>query len=564
MVRVVAAVCLVLGLVLAAPQVRAAEDGQADLDKAFSEKLDASTLRDLNNVISLCDKALSKGLSEESTKFARQLLASTLLERGSAVGESIFKASPPSPQWPQMRQMSLADLERAIQFDAEQADAHSLIARLQLLPGGDRKRAMKALEEVLRLAGGDKAKRSDALLLRAGAQDDTQKRLADLDEAVSLTPENPKPLRARGAARLAVKKTQEALADFDAALKLEPNDAATHEARGLTLATLEKWDDARKSYDEAIRLKPEATGAMLQRGRVSILAGDAKTAEEDFGRALKVEPENIAALLLRAEARSQLQRFDAALEDLTKALELRPGLVPALRARATLLAGTGKLQPAIVDLELAHKLEPNDRATQYQLAAVYAGGGKVGKAIETYDAILAVDPQSWLAHRGRADAYLSVGKQREAVADYEEALKREPQDNGVLNNLAWVLATSPDEAVRNGKRAIELATNAAKATEYKQAHILSTLAAGYAETGDFKTAVTWSKKALEVSEEKLKGALTKELKSYEASKPWRELQTEPMDAGESRAKSDKPDNTSAPPTPKNDQQSGTPKPGGPS
>ena len=92
----------------------------------------------------------------------------------------------------------------------------------------------------------------------------------------------------------------------------------------------------------------------------------------------------------------------------------------------------------------------------------------------------------------------------------------------MLNNLAWVLATSPEDKLRNGKRAIELAKQACEVTEYKQAHILSTLAAGYAETGDFETAITWSKKAVESGGDELKGQLTKELESYEDKKPWRE------------------------------------------
>jgi len=529
MLRKILRAPLVLSVVMAATIARAEDEGQADLDRAVAAKLNAESLRDFNTVISLCDQAITKGLSKESTTFAKQLLSATLLERGSAVGESIFKQSPPSPQWPQMRQMSLADLERSITLDAEQADAHLLIARLQLLPGGEHKRAMTAIDEALRLTAMDKAKHSDALILRASAQEEMPKRLADLDEAVKLVPENPKPLRARGAIKLAMKKPDEALADFDAALKLEPKDAATHEARGLVLATMEKWDDARKSFSEAVQLKPDSTSALLQRGRVNILAGDSKAADEDFSQALKAEPENVAALLLRAEARNQLHKPELALEDLNKSLELRPGLLPALRARAMLLAASDKLQEAIVDLELVRKLEPNDKLTQFQLAALYAGGGKVPQAIEAYNAILEADPKSLPAHRGRADAFLSAGQQRAAIADYEEALKQDPKDSGVLNNLAWVLATSPDDAIRNGKRAIELATEAAKTTDYKQAHILSTLAAGYAETGDFKTAITWSKKALEVSEEKLREPLTKELKSYEASKPWREAQTAPAE-----------------------------------
>ena len=149
--------------------------------------------------------------------------------------------------------------------------------------------------------------------------------------------------------------------------------------------------------------------------------------------------------------------------------------------------------------------------------------------MQTYDEILQADPKNWMAYRGRGDLHLTRGKHREAIADLEQANELSPRDTGVLNNLAWVLATSPEESLRDGKRAIDLAKQACEETQYKEAHILSTLAAGYAETGDFTTAVEWSRKALEIGEEEMKPALAKELESYEASKPWRELQTAAAD-----------------------------------
>jgi tetratricopeptide (TPR) repeat protein len=143
---------------------------------------------------------------------------------------------------------------------------------------------------------------------------------------------------------------------------------------------------------------------------------------------------------------------------------------------------------------------------------------------------------------------LSVGKHAPAIEDYNTALKlvddviadlRTKQqaiedDNrltadyhGILNNLAWVLSTSPKDEVRDGKRAIELATKACEVTNYEMPHILSTLAAAYAETGDFDNAIKWSKKCIELGTEKLPEQIEQlrdELKHYEEGKPFRELQ----------------------------------------
>ena len=112
-------------------------------------------------------------------------------------------------------------------------------------------------------------------------------------------------------------------------------------------------------------------------------------------------------------------------------------------------------------------------------------------------------------------------------SDYERALKLQAHDVGILNNYAWVLATAPEDKLRDGHRAIALATDACRQTEYKQDYILSTLAAAYAETGDFESARKWAAQAVEVSpgehaEPSRKDELKKELESYKANKPWRE------------------------------------------
>src|SRR5262249_19208480 len=61
--------------------------------------------------------------------------------------------------------------------------------------------------------------------------------------------------------------------------------------------------------------------------------------------------------------------------------------------------------------------------------------------------------------------------------------------------LAWLWATGPD-GVRDGKRAVEAATRACELTDWKENEFLDTLAAAYAEVGDFDKAVEYQKKAV--------------------------------------------------------------------
>jgi tetratricopeptide (TPR) repeat protein len=205
-------------------------------------------------------------------------------------------------------------------------------------------------------------------------------------------------------------------------------------------------------------------------------------------------------------------------------LQINPVNSQALLLRSTMLAEEKKYGEAIGDVDRLLKLSPKNIELRLHVASLFSAGGWPRKAISLIGEVLSDDPDNWMALRSRGDVYLSIGDHAKAVADFEKALKAQPENSGILNNFAWVLATSPDDKVRNAKRSIELGTKACELTKFKAAHILSTLASGYAESGDFETAIKWSSKAVELGEGETKEQLEKELESYRQKKPWRELQ----------------------------------------
>ena len=113
----VLAALLASGLVVG--QARAENEGLDDLDRATEGKLTASTPIHLGEVIRLCDSALEKGLDEENTAFAKQLLASTRIQRGMTYAEAILASRPPHPQWSNLRRLALEDLEKGIELDPQ-------------------------------------------------------------------------------------------------------------------------------------------------------------------------------------------------------------------------------------------------------------------------------------------------------------------------------------------------------------------------------------------------------------------------------------------------------------
>ena len=507
--------------------VRAEGEGQAELDQAIELKLTSESIQDLGKVISLCEKALEAGLDEENTKFANDLYTGTLLQRAEIFGQAIFNPKGPDARWPQLRKHALADLEKVVEKNPMATQAHILIARLHSLPEGDRKRAIEALDKAVELTNDEPLDQAKALLYRATLHEDMEKRLADYNRAAELNPTSAEIIRTRGLFQLLRGKLDEALADLNKAAEMEPDHAPTHEARGSVLTIQKKYDEALEAFDKAIELAPESPLPYMQRARIHALRGEGADALGDLEQARKVAPENVSVLLLRASVHQQTGDFEAAMKDIEEALEQQPDYPEALGMRAVILAASGKVDEAVTDMEKLHKLLPKNPRLLLQLATLYTAQQKPRKAVEAYTKAIELDKDSWMALRGRADAYLSFGKQAEAIADYEKALEMQPEDSGILNNLAWVLATSPDDKLRDGKRAIELATKATEVTEQKEAHILSTLAAAYAETGDFEQAQHWSRRAVEVggADGNINEQLKAELKSYEERKPWRELQT---------------------------------------
>lgn len=135
-----------------------------------------------------------------------------------------------------------------------------------------------------------------------------------------------------------------------------------------------------------------------------------------------------------------------------------------------------------------------------------------------YDAL---NPKVAAVYSIRAFAHGKKGSGSKAVEDYEQAIRLDPKFASAYNNLAWLLATSPDPSIRNGKRAVELAQHACELSEWKRWNYLGTLAAAYAENGEFEDAVKWQQKSLEagIRESEAEKAQQR-LLLYERQKPF--------------------------------------------
>jgi tetratricopeptide (TPR) repeat protein len=535
---VVAALSL---LAVSRQSVQAQNAGQAELDMAIDAQLSAETLGELERVISLAESALDKGLDSGQQAFAKQLLAATLYQHANRACSAIFERDRPAREWRAIRQSALKNLEKAKRHDANLPDVYLLEARLQAeLPQGDTKAAADALDQAIKILRGkdDPKQLAKAYVLRGKLNEDQDRKLADFEAAVKADPTSTDARQARALLYLQKggdENNQKAVADLQALVEQDADNPGLLAALSEALTDLKKYDDALKYCEEVIKQAPRMTLGYNLRARIKVMKDDVKGAIQDLDEALGINANDLQALLMRSQLHASQGDDAKAKADVEKALKVDPDLPQGIRLRSLLAAQQKRWGDAISDLQVLLQSDPTNTELRLQLAGYYVGDNRPRRAIELLTSILeglrddADAKQREVksdALRSRGDALLSVGKHAEAVKDYEEALKVDPEDTGVLNNLAWVLATSTDDSVRNADRSIELGLKASELTKYERPHILSTLAAGYAEKGDWESAIKWSSKAVELGskDDMIDDQLKKELESYKQKKAWREKQ----------------------------------------
>lgn len=506
--------------------------GQGDLDEAVLERIEADSAAELRGVVSLLESALAKGLSDENESFARKMLGSVQLQLGKGLAGAMVRVQ--GRRQAQVRDEAIATLERAVENDPSLAEAHLLIARLNLLPGGDKDAIAEAATRAIELLGDEPEQRSTAYVLRALTRESDDEKMEDLNAAIEANPSNAEALQARAALRMQRGNVDGAVNDLESVLGKDPTNQAVAQAAVNQLVELNRSDEALKLLSKTIEAQP-SDGLYRLRAILYRMQGEEDKALEDLNKALAMEPKDPVSLLQRAEISIFQGDVKSAKQDLQAAIDVAPQIANAKEAiyvRCLIASEEGRTADAINDMKQLVQGEPENVVRRLQLANLYREDGRPRRAIDTLSAILQRDPDNPIALRYRADTLLGVGEHAEAVEDYEKALQQVDDGDGeeaagILNNLAWVLATSPEEELRDGARAVELAERAANLTEYKQAHVLSTLAAAHAEAGDFKEAVRWSEKSVEIARgedhEQLE-QLEEELESFRNREPWRERQ----------------------------------------
>ena len=213
--------------------------------------------------------------------------------------------------------------------------------------------------------------------------------------------------------------------------------------------------------------------------------------------------------------------FDQAVDYYTNQIRANPSSVNYLK-RGQIWKHKKEYDIAIADYNEAIRLDPQSALAFNNRGYAWHNKKEYDKAIADYNEAIRLDPQSALAFNNRGYAWHNKKEYDKAIADYNEAIRLDPQSAEAYNSKAWLMATCPEAKYRDGKRAVESATRACELSDGKEPNYFGTLAAAYAESGDFDKAVESQTKAIELlKDEKDKEDFQSRLDLYKARKPYR-------------------------------------------
>ncbi len=350
--------------------------------------------------------------------------------------------------------------------------------------------------------------------------------VAQYQQALALDPGDAATHDNFGNALLKTGREAAAIAQYQQALALQPEDAAIHDHLGNALLKRGQVDEAAVHFQKALALEPDNADFHNNLGNALLAGRQPDAAIDQYRKALALQPasaefhNNLGTALLRQ------RRVDEAIIQFLKVVEIRPDYAQGHEGLGMAFFQKAQVDEAIVHFRDVLRLRPEFAEANNNLGAALFQQGQLSEALVYYRRAVQLEPRNAEFQSNLGFALFQAGEVREAVAHYQKSLELRPQNAVTAKNLAWLLATSPEAAVRNGTRAVELAETAVRQSGGTDPIYIGTLAAAYAEAGRFAEAVATVQRAQQLaaaqSNQQLAEALRSQIALYEAGTPFRD------------------------------------------
>ncbi len=245
-------------------------------------------------------------------------------------------------------------------------------------------------------------------------------------------------------------------------------------------------------------------------------------AVEFFTQRITAEPENRFWYQSRANVHQELGDLAAALADLSEAIRREPKNHYLYNNRAAIYEAQKEYDRAVADYNTALSFSPREPFYWANAAGARLKMKDYAKAIANCDQAIALDAAFPVAYRIRASAWARRGDPVRASNDFSTAARLDPDGPNSYASPAWTRATCPVARCRDGRQAVELARRACELSQWKDSWCLDVLAAAYAESRDFKSAVKYADDALKLAPALDRPEISQRLKLYREGKPFRE------------------------------------------
>jgi tetratricopeptide (TPR) repeat protein len=309
---------------------------------------------------------------------------------------------------------------------------------------------------------------------------------------------------------------------FTNQIRVNPSEYRGYLSRGKVWGTMGEYDLSIADFNEAIRRNPTSEIAWDCRAVSRFRKQEFESAIADYSEAIRLNPEYAPAYRGRGDAREQQKEFDKAIADYSEAIRLAPNDEEAYFNRANAWWAKNDYDKAIADYSEAIRLAPRYEMA-YNRGNAWSAKKEYDKAIADFDHALRLDPKHVDCYLARGAAWFGKKDYDKALADFNEALRLDPRSTDALGSRARLRSTCPDARYRDGQKAFADASQACQLDNYQTAHILDTLAATYAECGDFARAIEWQDKANRLlTDAGDKKKAEERIKLYQDKKPYRE------------------------------------------